>query len=274
METRRMCPHCRAFITTNDRVCPYCNESVAPRRVERSPGPILGGLIPHAGYYTVVILLINTGLYLATSLYSVNGGRGNFLNLDGETLFAFGAKFGPAIAGGQWWRLVTAGFLHGGLLHILMNCWVLFDLGAQVEEIYGGARMLTIYFVANIAGFYVSYLWRPESISVGASAALFGLVGAMLAVGTRYRSTLGSAVRSVYMRYLVYLLLFSLLPGIDMAAHIGGLIGGFGVGYLAGTPHYEGEKLERFWKVSAVIAVLLTVICFLKWYLWFHAASQ
>jgi rhomboid protease GluP len=274
METRRMCPHCRAFITTSDRVCPYCNESVAPRRVERSPGPILGGLIPHAGYNTVVILLINTGLYLATSLYSMNGGRGNFVNLDGETLFAFGAKFGPAIAAGQWWRLVTAGFLHGGLLHILMNSWVLFDLGAQVEEIYGSARMLAIYFAASVVGFYASYLWKPEAISVGASAALFGLVGAMIAVGTRYRSALGSAVRSLYMRYLVYLLLFSLLPGIDMAAHIGGLIGGFGVAYVAGAPHFEGAKLDRFWRVSAGIAVLLTVICFLKWYLWFASASQ
>lgn len=270
-----MCPHCRAFITTSDRVCPYCNEAVAPRRVERgTPGPILGGLIPHAGYYTVVILLINTGLYLATSLYSMNGGRGNFVNLDGETLFAFGAKFGPAIAAGQWWRLVTAGFLHGGILHILMNMWVLFDLGAQAEEIYGGARMLVIYFVANVLGFYVSYAWRPEAISVGASAALFGLVGAMIAIGTRYRSTLGSTVRAIYVRYAIYLLLFSLLPGVDMAAHIGGLIGGFGVGFLAGTPHIEGASLERFWLVSAVISVLLTVICFLKWYLWFSAASQ
>src|SRR5215469_11464008 len=97
MDNRRMCPHCRAFITTKDRVCPYCNESVAPRRVERGePGPILGGLIPHAGFLTVIILLINTGLYLATSLYSTNSGNGNFMNLDGQTLFAFGAKFGPA----------------------------------------------------------------------------------------------------------------------------------------------------------------------------------
>jgi len=270
-----MCPHCRAFITTDDRVCPYCNEAVAPRRARReSAGPILGGLIPHAGYFTILILLINTGLYLATSLYSLNGGRGNFVDLDGQTLFAFGAKFGPAIAAGQWWRLVTAGFLHGGLLHILMNSWVLFDLGAQVEEVYGGARMLVIYFAANFLGFYVSYMWRPEAVSVGASAALFGLVGAMLAVGTRYKSTLGSAVRSVYIRYLIYLLLFSLLPGIDMAAHVGGLAGGFGVAYLAGVPHYEGAGRERFWRVSAGIAVLLTIICFLKWYLWFHAASQ
>src|SRR6516162_6786622 len=236
METRRMCPHCRAFITTSDRVCPYCNESVAPRRVERSAGPILGGLIPHAGYNTVVILLINTGLYLATALYSLNGDRGNFVNLDVQTLFEFGAKFGPAIAAGQWWRLVTAGFLHGGILHILMNSWVLFDLGAQVEELYGGARMLAIYFVASVAGFYVSAVWSPQSPSVGASAALFGMVGAMLALGTRYRGGMGDLIRGVYMRYLVYLLLFSLLPGVDMAAHIGGLVGGFCLAYVAGRP--------------------------------------
>ena len=81
-------------------------------------------------------------------------------------------------------------------------------------------------------------------------------------------------MRSVYMRYLIYLLLFSLLPGVDMSAHIGGLIGGFGVAYVAGTPHYEGYRLERFWRVSAALSILLTVICFLKWYLWFRVASQ
>jgi rhomboid protease GluP len=276
METRRMCPHCRAFITTGDRVCPYCNEALAPPRRERtSSGPILGGLIPNAGYNTVVILLINTGLYLATSLYSTAGGRGNFMTPDVPTMILFGCKFfDPRFVPMQWWRLVTAGFLHFGLLHILMNSWVLFDLGAQVEEIYGGARMLVIYFVSSVAGFFLSYVIRPDTPSAGASAALFGLVGAMIAVGTRYRSSLGNAVRSVYIRYLIYLLLFSLLPGIDMSAHIGGLIGGFGVAYAAGTPHYEGYRLDRFWRVSAALCILLTLICFLKWYLWFRVASQ
>ncbi len=269
-----MCPHCRAFITTSDRVCPYCKETVAPRRVERTPGPILGGMIPHPGYNTVIILLINTGLYLATSLYSMNGSRGGFMDVDIQTLFAFGGKFGPAITAGQWWRLVTAGFLHGGLLHILMNSWVLFDLGAQVEEVYGGARMLVIYFVASVAGFCLSWLWRPGVVSVGASAALFGLVGAMIAVGTRYKTAMAGTVRSVYMRYLIYLLLFSLLPGIDMAAHIGGLAGGFGTAYLTGIPHFEGPDKERIWRIAAAAAILITIYSFLRWYLWFATASQ
>src|SRR3982751_3459173 len=210
MESRRMCPHCRAFITTDDRVCPYCHESVAPPRVERgNSGPILGGMIPHAGYLTILILLINTGLYLATGLYSMKGGRGSILNPDVQTLFEFGAKYGPAIAAGQWWRLVTAGFLHGGLLHILMNSWVLFALGAQAGELFGGPRMLVIYFVSTITGFTLSaYIGH---VSVGASAALFGLVGAMLALSVRYRGGMADMIRGVYMRYLIYLLLFSFL---------------------------------------------------------------
>jgi rhomboid protease GluP len=275
METRRMCPHCRAFITTGDRVCPYCNEPVEARRPERPSGAILGGMIPHAGYLTILILMINSGLYLATALYSTNAGEGgNFMNLDGRTLLIFGAKYGPLLAMGQWWRLVTAGFLHGGILHILMNSWVLFDLGAQVEELYGGARMLAIYFVATVAGFYLSALWKPGSVSVGASAALFGMVGAMIALGFKYKgSPAGDMIRSVYMRYLVYLLLFSLLPMVDMAAHVGGLIGGFGVAYLAGRPQHRGSPIERLWQLAAGLAITTTIGCFLLWYLWFRSAT-
>src|SRR5215471_2059328 len=204
METRRMCPHCRAFITTSDRTCPYCNESVAPKRVERaSSGRILGGMIPNAGYLTILILLVNSGLYLATALYSNSGGRGNFMDVDVQTLYAFGAKYGPAIAAGQWWRLVTAGFLHGGILHILMNSWVLFDLGAQVDEFYGNSRMLVIYFIGTVVGFYASYLWSPV-VSVGASAGICGLIGAMIAFNVHSQSGMGLAIRSMYIRWALY----------------------------------------------------------------------
>jgi membrane associated rhomboid family serine protease len=248
METRRMCPHCRAFITTSDKVCPYCNEAVTPpRRVEReSSGPILGGLIPNVGYLTILILIINSGLYLATALYSTKGGRGNFINLDTGTLILFGAKFfHPELGPPQWWRLLTAGFLHGGILHILMNSWVLFDLGAQIEELYGNARMLVIWFVSTVVGFYASAVWNPATPSVGASAALFGLVGAMLALSVRYKGAMADLIRGVYMRYLVYLLLFSFLPGIDMAAHVGGLAGGFATAYIAGRPEYQRMRPRK-----------------------------
>src|SRR6185436_4122887 len=127
-----MCPHCRAFITTSDKVCPYCGERVGPSAIERRGGSqeFLAGFIPHARFNTVIILVINFGFYLATALYSMRSGRGNAMDIDVVTLRYFGAKFFPEFYAPQWWRLVTAGFLHGGIMHILMNSWAMFDLGA------------------------------------------------------------------------------------------------------------------------------------------------
>lgn len=271
MDTRRMCPHCRAFITTKDRVCPYCNEPVGPRAIDvRNPGAILGGVIPNAGFLTAIVLLINIALYVATVVYSMAANPGAFMNLDGETLFRFGAKLGRHPSEVGYWRLVTAGFLHGGLFHILMNSWVLYDLGKQVEELYGSARFIVTYFVSTVTGFLASSYWSP-SLSVGASAGLFGLIGAMIALGVGSRSSMGSAIRGMYLRWAIYGLLFGLLPGlrIDNAAHIGGLAGGFVVAYMAGTPRLVANTAERVWRIAAWVCVVITALCFLQMFLTF-----
>jgi rhomboid protease GluP len=269
-----MCPHCRAFITTKDRVCPYCNERVGPRAIDvRAPSDLLG-MIPHARFNTIVILVINFGLYLATALYSMQAGHpGAFMNLDVRTLVAFGAKFGPLIAEGEWWRLVTAGFLHGGLLHILMNSWVLYDLGAEVEQIFGGAKMWVIYLASSVGGFFVSNLWAPMSPSIGASAGLAGLIGAMIALGLTHSGPAAGAIRSHYIRWAVYLMIWSVFfPGVDMAAHVGGMVAGFGTGYLARLP---GRKIaDEVWRVASWFCLLITLASFLLWYLWFRQFSQ
>jgi len=274
-----MCPNCRAFITTHDKVCPYCNERVGPRAVEgRNPGAILGGFIPHARFVTMIILTINVGLFLATVVFSQRNGQGGGLfSVDGQTLFAFGAKYKAAILNyGQWWRLVTAGFLHGGLLHIGMNSWVLFDLGAQVEDVYGASRLIVIYFLATVAGFLLSTFWTT-ALSVGASAGIMGLIGAMIALGLRNRHTsAGAAIHGMYIRWAVYMLIFGLLPGlhIDNAAHIGGLAAGFGIAWLAGTPRLGASGMERLWQAGAAACVLLTAASFLMMYLWFSTTAQ
>lgn len=269
-----MCPHCRAFITTDDKVCPYCNEKVGPRAIDRrSPSDALGGLIPHARFTTALILTINIGLYIATALYSMRAGHESaFLDLDGRTLLAFGAKlrYEGTMFLGQWWRLVTAGFLHGGLLHIAMNSWVLFDLGAQVEEVYGTARMIVFYFAGTVLGFAASLWWSP-ALSVGASAGIFGLIGAMIALGVGNRHPLGSAIRSHYVRWTVYMLIFGLLPGIrvDNAAHIGGLVAGFGLAYASDLPGFDRGLREKLWRGAAYVCVLLTGFSFLRMFIWF-----
>ena len=271
MDSRRMCPHCRAFITIDDRICPYCHEEVGPRAADvRHATSVIGGFIPHARFNTMLILLINFGLYIATVIFSMKAGRGNGMDLDSETLIIFGAKVGLGFLHGQWWRLVTAGFLHGGLFHILMNSWVLFDLGAQVEEIYGPSRMWVIYFIGSCFGYLVS-AWCSQAPSIGASAGLCGLIGAMIALGVRHRNPMGQAIRGMYVRWAVYILLFGLIPGfhIDNFAHMGGLVGGFCIGYIAETPGRQGSSGEGLWRAAAWFCVILTVVSFVKWWMWF-----
>jgi rhomboid protease GluP len=148
-------------------------------------------------------------------------------------------------------------------MHILMNSWVLFDVGAQVEEIFGAARMIVIYLVASVAGFFLSAMWS-NSLSVGASAGIMGLIGAMIALGVRNRANPAAvAMRGMYVRWVLYMLVLGfVIPFIDQAAHIGGLIGGFAVAYLAGTPKVSSVFAERFWRAAAFAAVALTAASF------------
>jgi rhomboid protease GluP len=263
-----MCPNCRAFITVDDKTCPYCEAQLGPRAIDRrSPPDVLGGLIPHARFTTMMILLLNTGLYVAMILRSAKTGSGGGMDMDFNTLYDFGAKVRSPILLGQWWRLITAGFLHGGLFHILMNSWALFDLGAQVEESYGTSRYVVFYFFTTITGFLASFFWTP-ALSIGSSAGIFGLIGAMIALGVRDRSAWGAHVRGLYTRWAVYGLLMGLLPffGIDNAAHLGGLAGGFAIALIAGRPTYS-QLTERFWQVAAGVSLAVTGFAFAQVFL-------
>jgi rhomboid protease GluP len=157
-----------------------------------------------------------------------------------------------------------------------MNSWVLFDLGAQVEDVYGASRLIVVYFMATVFGFLLSTFWTA-ALSVGASAGIMGLIGAMIALGVRNRnSSAGAAMRGMYVRWAVYVFIFGLLPGlnIDNAAHLGGLAAGFGVAYIAGTPRVETAWSERLWRGAAAACVAITAGCFLMMYLWFSSNAQ
>lgn len=256
-----MCPSCRAFITNSDKVCPYCEAPVGARAIDqRTPGEIFGGLIPQARFTTVLILIINTALYVATCLYSDTFSW----TPDNIALFVFGEKIPFALMQSrhEWWRLVTAGFLHGGVMHIAMNSWVLFDLGAEVETIFGTSRMIVYYFVSTVAGFLLSALLSNGS-SVGASAGVFGLIGAMIAFGMTDRSAIGSMAKSLYVRWAIYGLAMGILfPQTDMKAHIGGLVGGFACAFVARTPTARTAWKEPLIRAAAGVCIALTLLSF------------
>jgi rhomboid protease GluP len=235
---------------------------LGPKAIEvRTASAGLG--LPSAHATSIIILTINLALYLATTVASMRQGAGIVWSIPIQVLVDFGAKYTPYIlSGGEWWRLITAGFLHGGILHILMNSWVLFDLIAEVEAFYGTSRLLVVYLFSTITGYLASMIFLPYSPSIGASAACFGLIGVMLAIGLRRNNPMAQMIRAYYRRWAIYALVFSFLPGIDLAAHLGGLAGGFLFGLVAGLPGHPQSARERFWQIAAAVAVGITAFSF------------
>ncbi len=175
--------------------------------------------------------------------------------IDTQVLIRLGAKYGPLMVAGQWWRLVTAVFLHAGLLHIIMNLWCLFDLGPAVESLFSTTKFIFFYLVAGVAGFVVSFLWSPFGVSIGASGAILGLIGVLIGASVHH-GRLGQDMRSPLWRWLLYILIFGLLFHADNAAHIGGLGAGVLLGYLVPEGEPTTRASENLWNTLALLSVL------------------
>lgn len=263
-----MCPNCRAFIEISDRVCPYCGVQLGPRAIDLRASELASSLLPRANLTSTVILIINIAFFLVEIAVnskvvgqSVVSGFGD-VNIN--TIVLLGCK----IPHGEWWRLITAGFLHAGFIHLAMNSYGLFILVSEVEQFYGTSRLIVAYLFSIFTGFLLSAIWSPGVPSLGASTAVFGMIGIMLAMSVRRRSDpLVQAVRAHYTQYVIFGLLYSLLGRIDMAAHIGGLIGGFVIGALAGLPGLPNSPRENLWRVLAGLAIVITVYAFFLDYL-------
>ncbi len=250
-----MCPNCRAFVTMNDRVCPYCEMQLGPRAVDLRPNEFVQGFIPQANRSAIIVLVVNL-IFFAGQYFT-----GGFL---GGALTNAGIEFGPAVAAGQWWRLITAGFLHGGFLHIAMNSWSLWILVTETEHFYGTFRMAVAYVVSTITGFLFAAFITPHVTVLGASCAAFGLMGTMLALGIRSRTDpLSRAVRNHYGTWLVYGIVLSMWGGVSLAGHLGGFAGGLAVGLIAGLPGLPGSAREAFWKFAGIGCILLVAFA---WY--------
>ncbi len=264
-DKRRMCANCRAFITTDDKICPYCDTPVGPRAVDRrTAANAMAGFLEGDRFLTNLILIINIGMFIATLMYSSDD-RHIAMDPSGDALIAFGGKYGYyMIYGHQWWRLITAGFLHGGILHIGMNMWVFYDLGPRIDAVFGTWRYIVIYIASTVTGYLASLYWSPAVLSIGASAGIAGLIGAMVGIGTREKHSMMGAERNRYIQWMVLIVVMGfIVSGIDNAAHIGGFVGGFVVAYLAGSRgHARGD--DTLWKSLAGIAIALTLFSFYK----------
>ncbi len=169
---------------------------------------------------TYTIIIVNILLYLIEVIKSRN-----LIDIDIYTLIQMGAKVNVLINSGEVYRLVTSVFLHGGIMHIFFNMSALNIIGREVEALYGSKRYILIYFISALGGSLFSYLFSPNSVSVGASGAIFGLLGAMLIFGLKEKEKIGKRyVKNILETIGLNVLIGLTIPNIDNLAHLGGLV--------------------------------------------------
>jgi len=264
--TSLLCPNCRKLISADEPVCPYCGiEKPAARKFL-----ILKMLAEASGDITRIVIYINGGFFLLSLLLSFSrmtlaANPLLFLSPSQEGLFLLGATGTvPIAAFGRWWTLISASYLHGGLLHIVFNMMALSQLGPFVVREFGVNRFIIIYTITGVAGFYLSYL-AGIPFTIGASASICGLIGAILYYGKTRGGFYGDAIYRQAMGWVVGLVIFGLLvSGINNWAHGGGIVSGILLARLLGYSEWKEETtLHHAFSAGCVIltiAVLLWVI--------------
>jgi rhomboid protease GluP len=231
---------------------------------------VFGGRAPMTtGIVTINVILFAVEL-MGTMQAGKSGGLAILWGMNGETLVRLGACYGPSIfIGREWYRLVTAMFLHGGLIHIGFNMMVLMDLGPMVEEVYGSARFLFLYVVSGIASFAVSAFAKGlASFSIGASGAILGLIGLLIAITSRRGGMFMKELRSRLISWVVTIFAMGLLfSGLrtDNWAHFGGLAAGFLLGKLFADrqPEAGSERTRAYalgWIAGAVVVASIVLM--------------
>jgi rhomboid protease GluP len=266
-----VCPSCGSLVGVRDDKCYTCGRA--------NPGlwgfaPILRQFGNDLGFVPLVIGG-STALYLLTLLASgrgleLNGGGLSFLVPSRAALQLFGMSGAlPVFVLGAWWTLLSASWLHGNLLHILFNMMWVRQLGPATADIVGPSRTVIIYTVAGVAGFFLSSaagflfvglpipLLHGAPFTLGASASIFGLLGALVHYGRKSGSSL---IRGQAMSYAVTLFVFGLImPGIDNYAHAGGFLGGYAASaFMNPLTRERGDHLLA--AVACLVATLLAIV--------------
>lgn len=267
-----LCPRCRKIIGSNEITCSWCGYSRTQAWYRKAWS---SGVLD--GEWLVKAIITANIVFFIVSLFLSSKGRPSvfpfgMFSPDRTSLLLLGATGTvPIERFGGYWTLLTANYLHGGLLHIFFNLMALRQIAPWVTHEYGPARMFIIYTLGGVGGFYVSYL-AGVPFTIGASAAICGLIGSLLYFGKSRGGAYGSAVYREVSGWVVGLILFGLVfPGINNWAHGGGLFSGMLLGRLLG---YEERRRETdihralaFICAAATVAVLGWAL-FTSLYLW------
>lgn len=240
---------------------------IAAEKKERSIHPMhrekFGALIPSKTYtVTPVLLYINVLVFLLMVLAGISP-----LEPTAAELYEWGGMSRTAVVGGEWWRLLTAMFLHGGAAHLAGNAWALLYIGMFLEPLLGKFRFAAAYILTGICAGLLSIVMHADSVGIGASGAIFGMYGIFLAMLTT--SHIEKTMRTTMLRSILLFVVFNLLMGlkgnVDNAAHIGGLVSGFALGYyfypgVARRVSFKSQLISAFVATSAVLLLMFFVL--------------
>ncbi len=289
-----MCRNCGSIVGGGQKECAVCGASVqsgpttAQRaRPDRETVRFARAVLNRPYIFTIVLLAANIFVYLL--MWQSSGLTSPALwEFPYPVLFAYGAKLNSVITQQQqWWRFVTPMFLHGTLPHLLINMYSLWVVGPYVEKLYGSAKFTVFWILTGVAGVVASYLtvkqgmpvgtvgrflFKPYDIpSVGASGALFGLVGVLFVFGIKFRRELPEGFKRAFGTGMLPIIVINLMIGylgrglIDNAAHLGGLISGAALA-LAVDYRRPGEKsgVATMWRVLQLAMIGLVIVSFAK----------
>jgi membrane associated rhomboid family serine protease len=215
---RPICTDCVTFAPVGLRCPDHAASDSAPKVQRRVQRVVRGTRIrPTDAIVTKILVGLNVVVYLITVA------QGSGLNNPGGSLFNKWALFGPLVHHGDWWRLITSAFLHASVIHIAFNMLALWWLGSPVEMVLGRVRFIGLYLVSGLAGAAGALVANPNAVTVGASGAIFGLLGAGLIL--EWQAT-GSIAGNYLTLILINLAISFAVPGISIGGHVGGLIGG------------------------------------------------
>ncbi|UDM32617.1 rhomboid family intramembrane serine protease [Lentilactobacillus laojiaonis] len=201
--------------------------------------------------YALIIIMV-----LIFIIMSLDGGTTNSYNL-----VRFGAQFNPYIMAGEYWRLVTPMFLHIGFTHLFLNLFTIYLIGPYVEKIFGHLRFIIIFLLSGIVGNLASFAFS-DSVSAGASTAIFGLFGVFIMLSENFQnSIINNMARNFGLLIILNLVSDLFMPQVNIVGHIGGLIGGILASYIVGLPN---NKISTAKKVIALILLILISIILFK----------
>ena len=255
-----LCPTCRKLISIDEARCPYCGIAKPGSWIHNNP---VSRLFNNPTQFIKGIIYVNIGMFALTILISFQSLRlsGNPLHFISPSLLSLrllGATGTFAIDNlHRWWTLLSASYLHGGLLHILFNMMAFRQISVLIIREYGIHRMFSIYTLGGIFGFWISYL-RGTPDTIGSSAAICSLIGAALYYGKSRGGVYGQAIYRQIGGWVLVIFLFGfMIPGIDNWGHGGGIAGGILLGLLFG--YHERKKETRLHRTLARLCVLTTL---------------